>query len=142
MLCAISTNNYDGFNVHPSHRRPPTHIYVLAETQVGPHVTCEKKPQKSGLRFVSQQKTATTNRRGKQVDSILAICILLDKTSCKDKRKLKMVYKLGAYLCIPSTSDVAAASARVDYAPDRTQSKPNNKLPSETTTAAAVYTAP
>ena len=52
-----------------------------------------------------------------------------------------MVNKSGAYLCIPSTTAVAAASARVNYAPDRTQAEPNNKLPSETTTA-AVYTVP
>ena len=36
---------------------------------------------------------SNNNRRRKQIDPILAICILLNKTSCKDERQLKMVYK-------------------------------------------------
>ena len=33
-----------------------------------------------------------------------------------------------AYLCIPSKTAVAAASARVNYTPDRTQAKLTKKL--------------
>ena len=44
------------------------------ETRAGPHVTCAKTSQKNGLRFVCAAKDSK-NRRGKQMDSMLAICV-------------------------------------------------------------------
>ena len=61
------------------------------------------------------------------MDSILAICVLNENWSWFINQ---------AYLCIPSTTAVAAASARVNYTRHRTQAEPTNKLPLETTTAA------
>ena len=55
-----------------------TNRRLRAETRAGPHVTCAKKSQKNGLRFIFAAKNSNS-RRGKQMDSMLAMCVLLIK---------------------------------------------------------------
>ena len=95
-----STKNADnaGGPVHPAHvmahafwragpcRGPSeaTTRHLQAETRAGPHVTCAKKSQKNGLQFACAVKNSN-NRRGKQIDSMLAICVLLKRHARKNE---------------------------------------------------------
>ena len=97
--------------------------YALLETRTGPFTTCPKKRQKSGL--LLRSKTQQQARKTNGFDSAEA--------SCKEKRKLKMVYKSVVSLYTVHNR----CCCHTESIPDGTQAEPNKNLPSE-----SVYTAP
>ena len=64
MLCAVSTTMTTSTSALPMRGNQPT---FTDRGTGGPRVTCAKKPQKSGLRCVSQQKTTTTGEENKWI---------------------------------------------------------------------------